>query len=499
MSSEPQAERESLHDQRRLNHQFIADIGRHYPGYTAELVADLQVVGTRSIVDIADAVDAYPDGYGELLRLLRTRAVDAVVCRSRDRLGRVDSLIVTIERRCWHYVVVVIPRQSLPPTLDVGQIKDSEGAGLVTAIEAHLARSVVRRINNENAMGMAARIKRGKFANNVPWGYKRVYSEDGASRIEVDPPAAALLRCILLDLYLARGMGAQTIARLLNAEGHLSPKGRRWRPSAVRDLLEGADRFAGVVFVNRHSRTGREYVEGRGAHAPILSAAELAQVQAEFDRRRRGPRRPDHALLKGVILCSETGSPLRYMLQRGYVTYDCYGCRLAGRTHSISEIKVLRAVRHVILRLEEMVDPLTVLHDRRRPERERLAGEIDEMRRSLLGAEARRRRLLHVYVYKDSMGEGDFDTEMNRISGEIDALLRGIGERERALRELSDEAAADERLAAVRAAGRRILDEAEAEPERAREFLLRSFRVYVSDNGREGRKRRGRIDRIEIL
>ena len=82
VSSDPQAEKESLHDQKRLNHQLIENIGRHYPGYTAELVADLQVVGTRSIVDIADAVEAYPDAYGELMRLLKGGDIDAIVCRS---------------------------------------------------------------------------------------------------------------------------------------------------------------------------------------------------------------------------------------------------------------------------------------------------------------------------------------------------------------------------------------------------------------------------------
>lgn len=83
VSSDPQAEKESLHDQKRLNYQLVANIGRHYPGYTAEVVADLQVVGSRSIIDIADAAEAYPDAYGVLLDLLKGQQIEAVVCRLR--------------------------------------------------------------------------------------------------------------------------------------------------------------------------------------------------------------------------------------------------------------------------------------------------------------------------------------------------------------------------------------------------------------------------------
>lgn len=499
VSSEPQSEKESLHDQRRLNHEFINNIGRFYPGYTAEVVADLQVIGSRSIVDVADAAAAYPDAYGELLRLLRTRSIDAVICRSRDRLGRIDSLIVTIERLCWQHGAVVIPRQSLPTTLSAAEMRDSEGAGLISAIEAHQARSAVRRISNEQEMGMAARVKRGNFANIVPWGYKLVYASSGEKRIEIDPSAAEILRYILLELYVGQRLGAPTIVKILNAAGHVAPSGKPWTGSSLWEITANADRYAGYVHINRRSPKGRQPVEARGNHAAIISEDELASVQAEFKRRgRTEPLR--RGLLKGVIICSVTGKPMAYVYSHGHGSYYCSHCKRAGlQPHSFGEQKAWSLIRSTLEELETVADSEQVFALRIRPRIEQLQGQRDELQQSLTKAEARRKRLLHIYLHKEAMTEISFDAEMNKVSMEIVKSQNALAAIERQITEMQDSITLKKRLGLLSRARQEILSKRETDPEGLREFLLQSFRIYVSAGERRDTGARTKIDRIDVL
>lgn len=488
MSSEPQAERESLHDQSRLNREFIENIGRQYAGYTAELVAELQVVGSRSIVDLADAEAAYPEGYGELVRLVKAREIDAVVCRSRDRLGRVDSLIITVERLCWKYDVIVISRQSLPMTLDVRSLREGEGAGLVAGIESHLARSTVRRLVNENEMGMIARVRRGNFANHLPYGYKKAYSPSGAPSVEIDPAAAAVIRYALLDLYLGQKWGTPRIARYLTEQGYPAPIGKEWSGTSLLKMICRVDRYAGYVEVNRESKKNRPYIKAEANHAAIFTRQESAAIEAEHNSR-SVKHVHGRGVLHGVVFCTNTGRPLSFFEQGGHFYYRCHTCHAAGRSHGKAEAKLLTAIESLIDELAQMVDPAAVLAERNAPEVERLEGEVARLDVEREKLDKKRGRVLHAYVYKDASSL-DFDAEMGRLTQAIQECDRSLLECRRALDALRDQDATQKKMEAVRNAGRRMLARVEDEPELVREWLRSSLRVYVS---------RESIDRIEII
>lgn len=495
VSSDPQAEKESLPDQQRLNRQFVSNIGRQYPGYTGEIVAELQVVGTRSIVDIADAVDAYPDAYGTLVRMLKAGQVDAIVCRSRDRLGRIDSLTVTIERLCWRYGAIVIPRQSLPVTLDVNMLRDSEGAGLIAGIEGHLARSAVRRLTNENEMGMIARVKAGKFAGTIPYGYKRVYSQSGDWRIEIDQEAATILRRIMIEMYLNEGLGIPTIADRLNSEGLQTPTGRKWGFTSIDSILRNPDRYAGYVHINRKSKRGREYIRVRAKHDAIITEDELAAVEAEVKRRSFKQQR-GRGLLNGAVICSLSGKPMHVITHRGCIYYRCGHCMRNGQNgHVISELRILAAIEQLIRQLSTVTDPAGIIVDRNRIEAQRLLAEIDELEHTKKAAEGKKARILRAYVYKEGSGI-DFDAEMNRIAARLDELNSEIAGRRDKISRLNDEGLTAARIARIQRAGIEILKKKDAEPEMVKEFLTQSFRVYIS-NGEK--KYRNQIDSVDLL
>ena len=81
VSSKPQAEGESLHDQHRLNHALSEAL-------EWEILCDLTVPGeTRSYYRLEEAVENL-EAYQQLVKLAEGGSIDWLVCKSRDRLAR---------------------------------------------------------------------------------------------------------------------------------------------------------------------------------------------------------------------------------------------------------------------------------------------------------------------------------------------------------------------------------------------------------------------------
>jgi hypothetical protein len=81
VSSEPQADRESLHDQHPLNHALTEALDW-------EIAKDITEPGeSRSYYRLSDAranIEAYP----QLEELVESGAIDCLICKDRSRLGR---------------------------------------------------------------------------------------------------------------------------------------------------------------------------------------------------------------------------------------------------------------------------------------------------------------------------------------------------------------------------------------------------------------------------
>jgi len=126
VSSEAQAERESPADQKKRNVEFIENLDHHYPNSRGMLVATFTMAASRSITLLSDAC-ALHEQYAELVEMVRSRAFDLLICRSRDRLGRTLPLVAALEKLCLDYGVVVVPRMSLPPTISYRELAKAEG------------------------------------------------------------------------------------------------------------------------------------------------------------------------------------------------------------------------------------------------------------------------------------------------------------------------------------------------------------------------------------
>jgi len=483
VSSQEQAEKESIDDQIRLNREWVDNLGRLYHGHSGQIVAELRVVGSRSIVQLHEAA-AIHEEYGRLSDMIRDRQIDAVICRSRDRLGRVDALVMTIEQLCLKNNVAVVARQSPPITLDARELARVEHGGLAPAIEGFLAQSAVRRLVNENERGMLARVRVDrKFPSNLPWGYLYRYLPDGAPAVEVDQSVAETIRTIF-RLYLGEHLGHREIADRMNALGHQPARGALWTDNMVKNVLKNADAYAGYVTINRRSRAGRPLARALGNHEPIISEethANLAAARSKRSQVRAGRGRP----FSGIVVCAVCGytmaSQVQYYEAGGErVPYHRLRCTHCRPRHSITESVIEDALIQAIDRLAQYGD-LSAFYGNAR--RALIGGDGEERRKHydarLVEVDAKRQRLLELYVSRGDINPVFFGAEMDRLGREEVSLHASIARLDSAQAADRDVDAAIERLRAVRDLGRAIIENRDADPRGARLWLQSCVRVYV--------------------
>lgn len=138
---------------------------------------------------------------------------------------------------------------------------------------------------------------KGVRLGNLPPGRKSKfyivqYKSNGERYLIVNEVEAELARRVY-DLYLM-GHGENMIGSILGKT-----------QSYVRYVLGCAVKLSGRTEVNRHSRTGREYIVAPGNHPAIISVEIADRVVAEFNRR-KGQRRPskrNQYIYSGLVIC----------------------------------------------------------------------------------------------------------------------------------------------------------------------------------------------------
>ena len=152
------------------------------------------------------------------------------------------------------------------------------------------------------------------MTTNAPYGYRRVYVQDGAKkrpRLELNPPHDALVRRIF-DLTL-QGRTSLNILRTLNAEGIPSPNGKQWRKTTVHKILAN-EAYTGTLVWGLRSRDGQEPVRVEDAFPAIVTQQEFQRVRKLLESRAPAITHPRRAaspyLLSGLAKCETCGKAL---------------------------------------------------------------------------------------------------------------------------------------------------------------------------------------------
>ncbi len=167
--------------------------------------------------------------------------------------------------------------------------------------------------------GMERAASQGRWVvGKVPFGYLRAQQ---TKLIHPDPAQAEVVRRIF-ELYTTKQMGAEAIAKLLNAEGHRTKNGLPFARPIVLAILANPIYVGSIVFRGATST---------GLHDPIVeqsvfeAAARILEERAESQALRRG--HPTDYLLSGLIRCGQCNRAYVGTTATGRSrTYSYYTC-----------------------------------------------------------------------------------------------------------------------------------------------------------------------------
>ena len=171
----------------------------------------------------------------------------------------------------------------------------------------------------------------------APFGYRKVYVEDGAKsrpKLEPNPPEDAVVKRIF-DMAL-QGMSSLDIAKTLNAEGVASPKGKQWLKSTVHTTLNN-EAYTGAVVWGVSAKDGAPPVRVEKAHPALVSKRKFRQVAGLLQSRAPKSVHPRRAsspyLLSGLAKCETCGKALTAAEAKSgrYTYYVCHSLLKKGR------------------------------------------------------------------------------------------------------------------------------------------------------------------------
>lgn len=468
VSSLPQAKKVSLKDQLKSARQ-------HVEKHAGQLVAELVVPGeSRNIILFEDACRRI-EAYEQLRQLLEAQAFDVLIYLDRSRLGRQASLIMAVEALCRQAGIYLYEMESPPTRLDLSH-KPSHDDLLIGAIKSVGAQREVEKLQERHLGGMIERVQRGKFPGMVPWGWRQRFTEEGERIIEADPVAAYLIRYLLLDLYLDAGLGTETIAELLTAAGHVTPRGMPWSKHNVQAILNKVWRYAGIAELNKLS--DRPYVRAKGTWPAIITEADAEAIVAERQRRREGRRAVTEAYrFSLVVYCAECGRRMRYhhstITNRSTQLY-CENYSVPHPHRTTTEPRLYEAVEAAFTMLASPAVRRAL--EETPPDDSRLVSEEAALRAQAQQLEAALHRADDQYVL-GHMTEDRYQRQVARLTEQLQAVQQQLEAIGVAHGELHHAAMRSERLEAAATVGLAWLHSDDVRAANA--WLRRHIRIWI--------------------
>jgi DNA invertase Pin-like site-specific DNA recombinase len=469
VSSLPQAKKISLEDQLAANREHVQ---RHGGMVVEELVVPGE---SRDIVLFEDAARRMT-AYARLHELIQAKAFDVLIYLDRSRLGRQAVLSMAVVALCRKSGIAVYEVESPPASLEEAA-HQTHSDMLIGAIKSVDAENEISKLKERHRKGMIGRIRSGRMANKVVYGYLAQYDTAGEKQIVIDEPAAAVVRRVFA-MYL-NGKGARLIAARLNAEGIPAPLGGKWLQVSVRNVIDGARRYAGYTEINKRSRSGRPYVQARGNWQPIIDDDTLARIEAERQYRNENRRRVGTPYrLTGVVCCKVCGKRLIVQNHKPRKPHYRPQMRLLCPGHAnIDYWFVLAWLRSKMAALQDAdlgsllavaADPLGALRGRQ----SRLEGQLADLDAALARADA-------AYV-RGRMTLERYEVQVGQINDDIAAVRRELEQTTRQFAHEAEQGSRRQRLEEAAALGTAKLDDTDETASNA--WLRAHVRLYVERN-----------------
>ena len=171
----------------------------------------------------------------------------------------------------------------------------------------------------------------------APYGYKRVYVQDGAKKrpkLEIDPPADAVVRRVF-DMVL-QGKSILDVTKTLNAEGIPTTNGKKWLKTTIQTMLSH-EAYTGALVWGANAKDGAPPVRVEDAHPAIVSKRDFQKARRLLESRapkKVNPRRASSPyLLSGIVKCETCGKAMTAAEAKSgkYTYYICHSLLKRGK------------------------------------------------------------------------------------------------------------------------------------------------------------------------
>lgn len=258
----------------------------------------------------------------KILKAIESPAVSAVLVVEVQRLSRGDlEDCGRLIKLFWHTGTMIITPQKI---YDLNNEFDRD------MFERELKRGNEFLEYQKKIMsrGRLLSVSQGNYLGSIPpYGYEKTIVRDGKRKcptLKIKEDEANIVR-IIYDLYVNKNMGCFNIAHYLDDNGVTPPKGERWSPAAIKDILANVH-YIGKVKWNRRKTIiyvedsnfissrprNDDYLIYDGKHEPIISD-ELFNAAAE--RFGKNPRSKKNTKIRnpfaGLVYC-QCGRAMTY-------------------------------------------------------------------------------------------------------------------------------------------------------------------------------------------
>ncbi len=349
---------------------------------------------------------AFRPAYQQLLADADNGSFDVVVCEALDRLGRKLSDMAALHDRLEFSGIEM-------HAVNLGRLTTMHIGLMGTMAQLYLSD-----LKEKTKRGQLGRALAGKIPGGKAYAYDLVDGKNGERKI--NQTEARIVRRIFAEF--AKGKSPRAIAKTLNDEGVVGPRGQPWLDTTIRGQLDRGTGilnnalYAGRIEWNRCSyvknpKTGKRIARPNSPEDwEVVPAPDLRVVDNELwervkDRQRVVRKEMTHAtgqplnsahrrhfLLSGLLECGHCGGGYTIM---GRDRYGCATRRSKGTcensrtvTRQDVEARVLEGLKHRLMAPEL----LKAFVDEYRKEMNRLASENAASRADLKNQLARTER-----------------------------------------------------------------------------------------------------------
>lgn len=312
--------------------------------------------GWRYVGVYADeAVSGTLDNRENFLKLLadcRLGKIDMIITKSISRFSRnTITLIHTVRELKSLGVDVFFEEQNLHSLSGDGEV--------MLSILASFAQEEARSVSENMLWRIQQNFKKGQVYSKTILGYRI----QNSNLVVVDKEAEVVKR--VFKLYLD-GLGCSAIAKLLNNEGIISRRNKKFSKSTIQYMLRNKD-YTGELHLQKtyqYDYLSKKTILNKGektmyivhdAHEPIIDLSTFEKVQKELTRRDyeypHSRLRHNH-LYSGLIKCGHCGCTLGRGKLRDKYIWRCNTYRAKGKNacplNAIPESEIERLIKEVI-------------------------------------------------------------------------------------------------------------------------------------------------------